>query len=103
MLFELAIIKMLNDMRSNGSSLKCVYMAPTKVTLSPVLSLPASERFAQALCSERQRDWSAKFDPLGIKCTLLYVVVGLSAHALAIRLRVDRGHCFVRQGCMGRC
>ncbi|KAL1762083.1 P-loop containing nucleoside triphosphate hydrolase protein [Schizophyllum commune] len=50
-LFELAIIKMLNDMRSNGSSLKCVYMAPTK-----------------ALCSERQRDWSAKFDPLGIKC-----------------------------------
>ncbi|KAL1744365.1 hypothetical protein HDZ31DRAFT_82770 [Schizophyllum fasciatum] len=50
-LFELAIIKMLNDMRSNGSTLKCVYMAPTK-----------------ALCSERQRDWSAKFDPLGIKC-----------------------------------
>ncbi|TRM59292.1 Sec63 Brl domain-containing protein [Schizophyllum amplum] len=50
-LFELAIIKMLNDMRSTGTSLKCVYMAPTK-----------------ALCSERQRDWSAKFDPLGVKC-----------------------------------
>ncbi|KAF7322399.1 DEAD/DEAH-box DNA helicase [Mycena chlorophos] len=47
-LFELAIIRMLKEL---GETFKCVYIAPTK-----------------ALCSERQRDWSAKFSPLGIKC-----------------------------------
>ncbi|KAJ7256507.1 Sec63 Brl domain-containing protein [Mycena haematopus] len=50
-LFELAIIRMLRQAKESGESVKCVYMAPTK-----------------ALCSERQRDWSSKFDPLGIKC-----------------------------------
>ncbi|KAF7311383.1 DEAD/DEAH-box DNA helicase [Mycena kentingensis (nom. inval.)] len=47
-LFELAIIRMLKEL---GESFKCVYMAPTK-----------------ALCAERQRDWSTKFNALGIKC-----------------------------------
>ncbi|KAG7448168.1 P-loop containing nucleoside triphosphate hydrolase protein [Guyanagaster necrorhizus] len=51
-LFELAIIEMLNR-TSNAldNSVKCVYLAPTK-----------------ALCSERYRDWTAKFSSLGIKC-----------------------------------
>ncbi|KAJ6502143.1 Sec63 Brl domain-containing protein [Mycena sanguinolenta] len=50
-LFELTIIRMLGRAKESGESVKCVYMAPTK-----------------ALCSERQRDWSSKFEPLGIKC-----------------------------------
>ncbi|KAJ7112430.1 hypothetical protein C8R43DRAFT_1159023 [Mycena crocata] len=50
-LFELAIIRMLRQAKESGQSVKCVYMAPTK-----------------ALCSERQRDWTSKFDALGIKC-----------------------------------
>ncbi|KAJ7461495.1 Sec63 Brl domain-containing protein [Mycena latifolia] len=50
-LFELAIIRMLRQAKDSGKSVKCVYMAPTK-----------------ALCSERQRDWSSKFDALGIRC-----------------------------------
>ncbi|KAJ6531293.1 hypothetical protein B0H19DRAFT_1242397 [Mycena capillaripes] len=50
-LFELAIIRMLRQAKESGESMKCVYMAPTK-----------------ALCSERQRDWTSKFDALGIKC-----------------------------------
>ncbi|KAJ7137709.1 P-loop containing nucleoside triphosphate hydrolase protein [Mycena epipterygia] len=50
-LFELAVIRMLMQAKDSGKSVKCVYMAPTK-----------------ALCSERQRDWTSKFDPLGIKC-----------------------------------
>ncbi|KAK1236425.1 ATP-dependent DNA helicase MER3, partial [Marasmius sp. AFHP31] len=49
-LFELAIIKMLTE-ASPGSRAKCVYIAPTK-----------------ALCGERYRDWSNKFDALGFKC-----------------------------------
>ncbi|SJL00868.1 uncharacterized protein ARMOST_04182 [Armillaria ostoyae] len=51
-LFELAIIQMLAETNSaTDNSVKCVYMAPTK-----------------ALCSERYRDWTAKFNSLGIKC-----------------------------------
>ncbi|KAF7337998.1 ATP-dependent DNA helicase MER3 [Mycena venus] len=50
-LFELAIVRMLRRAKELGKSVKCVYMAPTK-----------------ALCSERQRDWSSKFDALGIRC-----------------------------------
>ncbi|KAJ6618834.1 Sec63 Brl domain-containing protein [Mycena sp. CBHHK59/15] len=50
-LFELAVIRMLRQAKQSGESMKCVYMAPTK-----------------ALCSERQRDWTSKFDALGIKC-----------------------------------
>ncbi|KAJ8087976.1 ATP-dependent DNA helicase MER3 [Marasmius tenuissimus] len=49
-LFELAIIKMLTE-AGPGSRAKCVYIAPTK-----------------ALCGERYRDWSNKFDALGFKC-----------------------------------
>ncbi|KIJ44323.1 hypothetical protein M422DRAFT_779412 [Sphaerobolus stellatus SS14] len=48
-LFELALIRLL--MENDARDVKCVYMAPTK-----------------ALCSERHRDWTSKFDPLGIKC-----------------------------------
>ncbi|KAI0062246.1 P-loop containing nucleoside triphosphate hydrolase protein [Artomyces pyxidatus] len=48
-LFELSIIRMLMNPSKMGS--KCVYLAPTK-----------------ALCSERFRDWSSKFEPLGMKC-----------------------------------
>ncbi|KAF9495867.1 P-loop containing nucleoside triphosphate hydrolase protein [Pleurotus eryngii] len=50
-IFELAIIRMLTRARETNPMAKCVYMSPTK-----------------ALCSERFRDWSTKFDPLGIKC-----------------------------------
>ncbi|KAI5117308.1 hypothetical protein M0805_005536 [Coniferiporia weirii] len=49
-LFELSLIEMLMA-SGHQSPHKCVYVAPTK-----------------ALCSERTRDWTAKFDPLGIKC-----------------------------------
>ncbi|CUA67753.1 hypothetical protein RSOLAG22IIIB_03180 [Rhizoctonia solani] len=51
-LFELSIIRLLqseNNVPQMAS--KCVYMAPTK-----------------AICSERSRDWSAKFAHLGVKC-----------------------------------
>ncbi|KIY42928.1 P-loop containing nucleoside triphosphate hydrolase protein [Fistulina hepatica ATCC 64428] len=50
-LFELAVIRMLCASRESGQQVKSVYIAPTK-----------------ALCSERFRDWSAKFEPMGIKC-----------------------------------
>jgi ATP-dependent DNA helicase HFM1/MER3 len=42
---------MLTEAARAGKAMKCVYMAPTK-----------------ALCSERYRDWTGKFDALGIKC-----------------------------------
>ncbi|KAH8099579.1 DEAD-domain-containing protein [Cristinia sonorae] len=48
-LFELATIRML--MNSGGQPAKCIYVAPTK-----------------ALCSEKYRDWSKKFEALNIKC-----------------------------------
>ncbi|KAF7778611.1 hypothetical protein Agabi119p4_2956 [Agaricus bisporus var. burnettii] len=47
-LFELAIVALLSQADPTRS--KAVYMAPTK-----------------ALCSERFRDWSGKFNPLGIE------------------------------------
>lgn len=50
-LFELAILKMLMESTSTSTMDRCVYIAPTK-----------------ALCSEKQRDWAAKFGPLGYKC-----------------------------------
>ncbi|PCH37704.1 nucleoside triphosphate hydrolase protein [Wolfiporia cocos MD-104 SS10] len=49
-LFELAIIRMLTHAGGNSKP-KCIYVAPTK-----------------ALCSEKCRDWTAKFQPLGINC-----------------------------------
>ncbi|KAI5268938.1 P-loop containing nucleoside triphosphate hydrolase protein [Aureobasidium subglaciale] len=48
-LFEIAICRMLRG-RSHGT-FKVIYMAPTK-----------------SLCSERTRDWKAKFEPLNLKC-----------------------------------
>lgn len=48
-LFEIAICRMLRGWQ-NGT-FKIVYMAPTR-----------------SLCSERARDWKAKFEPLGLKC-----------------------------------
>ncbi|KAJ8469377.1 hypothetical protein ONZ45_g16911 [Pleurotus djamor] len=53
-LFELAIIRMLKQPSAERQQFKCVYVSPTK-----------------ALCSERFRDWSAKFEPMGIKCSEL--------------------------------
>ncbi|KNZ78445.1 ATP-dependent DNA helicase MER3 [Termitomyces sp. J132] len=53
-LFELAIIRMLSLPDNTDRHMKCVYIAPTK-----------------ALCSERYRDWTTKFDPLGITCSEL--------------------------------
>jgi len=49
---ELAICRLSNSF-TNGSY-KVVYQAPTK-----------------SLCSERQRDWQAKFGPLGLQCAEL--------------------------------
>lgn len=48
-LFEIAICRMLRSWQ-NGT-FKVVYMAPTK-----------------SLCSERARDWKAKFEPLNLRC-----------------------------------
>ncbi|THU88606.1 P-loop containing nucleoside triphosphate hydrolase protein [Dendrothele bispora CBS 962.96] len=64
-LFELAIIKMLTEAKESGQSLKCVYVAPTK-----------------ALCSEKYKDWSAKFDPLGCELTGDTVHAGYGKSAL---------------------
>ncbi|KAK4994449.1 ATP-dependent DNA helicase MER3 [Elasticomyces elasticus] len=50
--FELAICRLVNN--SLSDSFKIVYQAPTK-----------------SLCSERQRDWQAKFAPLGLQCAEL--------------------------------
>ncbi|KIP12313.1 hypothetical protein PHLGIDRAFT_330001 [Phlebiopsis gigantea 11061_1 CR5-6] len=50
-LFELAIIRMLIESGKTGRQSKCVYVAPTK-----------------ALCSEKHRDWTTKFQSLGINC-----------------------------------
>ncbi|KAK4988908.1 ATP-dependent DNA helicase MER3 [Elasticomyces elasticus] len=50
--FELAICSLVNN--SLSDSFKIVYQAPTK-----------------SLCSERQRDWQAKFAPLGLQCAEL--------------------------------
>ncbi|KAF8163444.1 P-loop containing nucleoside triphosphate hydrolase protein [Crassisporium funariophilum] len=64
-LFELCIIRALSSNGHTGQKVKCVYIAPTK-----------------ALCSERFRDWAARFDPIGLKCCELTgdtVVFGNSA------------------------
>lgn len=47
-IFELAILRLIKGLSSG--SFKGVYQAPTK-----------------ALCSERQKDWKKKFEPLGLK------------------------------------
>ncbi|KAG2041892.1 Sec63 Brl domain-containing protein [Suillus americanus] len=48
-LFELSIIRMVTDPSSTKQTAKCVYVAPTK-----------------ALCTEKYREWTAKFGSLGI-------------------------------------
>ncbi|KAI4723607.1 P-loop containing nucleoside triphosphate hydrolase protein [Aureobasidium sp. EXF-10727] len=48
-LFEIAICRMLRGWQYG--TFKVIYMAPTK-----------------SLCSERARDWKAKFEPLNLKC-----------------------------------
>ena len=49
---ELAVCRLINTFESD--TFKIVYQAPTK-----------------SLCSERQRDWQAKFGPLGLQCAEL--------------------------------
>nr|POE47024.1 atp-dependent dna helicase mer3 [Quercus suber] len=49
---ELAICRIINT--TSSGSYKIVYQAPTK-----------------SLCAERQRDWQAKFGPLGLQCAEL--------------------------------
>ena len=51
-ILELAICQLL--LNNEGGQYKIVYMAPTK-----------------SLCSERQRDWQAKFSPLSLNCAEL--------------------------------
>jgi ATP-dependent DNA helicase HFM1/MER3 len=51
-IMELAICRMMD--KFSGGQYKIVYQAPTK-----------------ALCSERQRDWQARFGPLGLSCAEL--------------------------------
>ncbi|KZT07825.1 P-loop containing nucleoside triphosphate hydrolase protein [Laetiporus sulphureus 93-53] len=55
-LFELAIIRMLTQVGGNTKTSKCIYVAPTKT---------------QVLCSEKCRDWTTKFQPLGVDCCQL--------------------------------
>ncbi|KIM49391.1 hypothetical protein M413DRAFT_407291 [Hebeloma cylindrosporum] len=50
-IFELGIIRMLEQSKKTGKQAKCVYVAPTK-----------------ALCTERFQDWVSKFEPIGLKC-----------------------------------
>ncbi|OSX65591.1 hypothetical protein POSPLADRAFT_1044921 [Postia placenta MAD-698-R-SB12] len=50
-LFELAIIRMLMQSGGNSNTSKCIYIAPTK-----------------ALCSEKCREWTTKFQALGVNC-----------------------------------
>ncbi|KJA27175.1 hypothetical protein HYPSUDRAFT_75106, partial [Hypholoma sublateritium FD-334 SS-4] len=50
-LFELGLIRMLEENKKSGNMFKCVYVAPTK-----------------ALCSERFQDWATKLEPIGLKC-----------------------------------
>ncbi|KAG1903838.1 uncharacterized protein F5891DRAFT_1208495 [Suillus fuscotomentosus] len=48
-IFELSIIRMVTDPSSTNEATKCVYVAPTK-----------------ALCTEKYKEWNAKFGSLGI-------------------------------------
>lgn len=53
---ELAIARTL--MQKQGE-IKMVYMAPTK-----------------SLCAERSKDWSSKFEELGVTCKMLHLTQG---------------------------
>ena len=80
-LFELAIIRMLQQARTGGRSPKCVYVAPTKVR-SSAPQMRMKFNLVQALCSERHRDWEMKFSALGIKCE--YAPSYGSVHAIDV-------------------
>lgn len=86
-LFELSIIRMLKESARSGNSLKCVYMAPTK-----------------ALCSERHKDWTAKFSSLGVKCACF--ASNLDFRVLwdwpYSRLRTDWWYCTLWERSLGR-
>ena len=86
-LFELAIIRMLNQVSKTGHAMKCVYMAPTK-----------------ALCSERYHDWTTKFDALGIKCKISFItLVIIHIAAQAASSQVTRCYLARALGEMPRC
>ncbi|CAK9438230.1 uncharacterized protein LODBEIA_P24840 [Lodderomyces beijingensis] len=53
-LFELAILRELPPRKNEYEDVKALYLAPTK-----------------ALCSQKQEEWSKKFEPLGIKVGIL--------------------------------
>lgn len=59
---------MLTEAKNTGQSFKAIYVAPTKVLLTIFHHRGSSDEYFQALCSERFRDWSSKFEPLGVKC-----------------------------------
>ncbi|OAX41690.1 P-loop containing nucleoside triphosphate hydrolase protein [Rhizopogon vinicolor AM-OR11-026] len=64
-LFELSIIRMVTDPSSTNKAAKCVYVAPTKVTLYLLLrQIPFMS--LQALCTEKHKEWTSKFGGLGI-------------------------------------
>jgi ATP-dependent DNA helicase HFM1/MER3 len=66
--FELAIIHML----INGSNdAKGVYVAPTKARSPAMRSSCKLTVNVQALCAERFRDWTSKFEGIGLKCMQL--------------------------------
>lgn len=68
MIFELGILDMLVS-SGHHSIDKCVYVAPTKVRFGHDGGMCKwTNRVSEALCSERMRDWTEKFEPLGIKC-----------------------------------
>lgn len=59
----------------NGKSVKCIYVAPTKVRGASAWSATAggamvltSRPRLQALCSEKYREWTMKFATLGVNC-----------------------------------
>ena len=66
-IFELAIIRLLQQIGSQISSVKIVYGKQHLLThlLTNLLYTVAPMK---ALCSERFSDWQAKFGPLGLRC-----------------------------------
>jgi ATP-dependent DNA helicase HFM1/MER3 len=86
-LFELAMLRM--QMQGSGKDAKCVYIAPTKVSIVSVLAVcyfysRASNR--QALCTEKFTEWSAKFEPLGMKCFFHSFLLPIHRLTFPIRL-----------------
>lgn len=74
---------MLAQSTDKPQSMKCVYVAPTK-----------------ALCTEKYRDWMAKFGGLGVKSMSSNFIREISRMNLNFgnRLRVNWRHTFVWHG-----